>query len=136
MSAPEIRAFLSEGTRTGKVAVARTSGEPHVAPVWFVLDGDDIVFTTGVDTVKGKAIARDPRVAVCVDDEPYAFVMVEGTAELSADPDQMLVWATRIGARYMGAENAETFGRRNAVPDERLVRVTPQRVVSKADMAL
>jgi PPOX class probable F420-dependent enzyme len=138
MSAQEIRAFLTEGTRTGKVAVARASGAPHVAPVWFVLDGDDIVFTTGVDTVKRKAIARDPRVAVCVDDErpPFAFVMVEGTAELSADLDEMLVWATRIGARYMGAENAEAFGRRNAVPDERLVRVTPTRVVSKADMAL
>ena len=138
MSAQEIRAFLTEGTRTGKVAVARAGGAPHVAPVWFVLDGDDIVFTTGVDTVKGKAIARDPRVAVCVDDErpPYAFVMVEGTAELSADLDEVLVWATRIGARYMGAENAEAFGRRNAVPDERLVRVTPTRVVSKADMAL
>jgi PPOX class probable F420-dependent enzyme len=138
MSAQEIRAFLIEGTRTGKVAIARASGAPHVAPVWFVLDGDVIVFTTGVDTVKGKAIARDPRVAVCVDDErpPFAFVMVEGTAELSADLDEVLVWATRIGARYMGAENAEAFGRRNAVPDERLVRVTPTRVVSKADMAL
>ena len=138
MSADETRAFLTEGTRTGKLATSRGNGAPHIAPIWFVLDGDHIVFTTGAGTVKGKALARDPRVAICVDDErpPFAFVMVEGTATLSADLDEMLVWATRIGGRYMGPENADAFGRRNAAPEERLVRVTPTRIVSKADIAL
>src|SRR5439155_22907003 len=117
-----------------KLAVARANGAPHVAPIWYVRDVADLVFTTGAGTVKGKALARDPRVAICVDDEdpPFAFVIVEGVAELSADVDEMLVWATRIGGRYMGADVAEQFGRRNAVPTERLVRVRPTRMIAKA----
>jgi PPOX class probable F420-dependent enzyme len=136
MSSTEVHEFLDHGTRTGKLAVARANGAPHVVPIWFVRDGDDLIFTTGVDSVKGKAIARDPRVALCVDDEtpPYAFVMIEGNAELSTDVDEMRGWATRIGGRYMGADNAETFGRRNAVPDERLVRVHPTRVIGHANL--
>jgi PPOX class probable F420-dependent enzyme len=134
MSDEERRAFLSAGTRTAKLAVTRLSGAPHVAPIWFVLDGDDVVFTTGADTVKGKALLRDGRVALCVDDEqpPFSFVTIEGTARIGTDVDEMLPWATRLGARYMGAERAEQFGRRNAVPGELLVRVVPTRTVAKA----
>jgi PPOX class probable F420-dependent enzyme len=138
MSPTETRAFLSQGTRTAKLATARLDGAPHIAPIWFVLDGDDLIFTTGSGTLKGRALARDPRIAICVDDErpPFAFVVVEGTATLSTDLDEMLTWATRLGARYMGAENGEEFGRRNAVPGELLVRVTPTHIVAQADIAL
>jgi PPOX class probable F420-dependent enzyme len=134
MSDEERRVFLSAGTRTAKLAVTRLSGAPHVAPIWFVLDGDDVVFTTGTDTVKGKALLRDGRVALCVDDEqpPFSFVTIEGTTRIGTDVDEMLPWATRLGARYMGAERAEQFGRRNAVPGELLVRVVPTRIVAKA----
>jgi len=59
MSPDERHAFLDHGTRTGKLATARADGAPHVAPIWFVRDGDDLVFTTGGGTVKGKALARD-----------------------------------------------------------------------------
>jgi PPOX class probable F420-dependent enzyme len=112
----------------------RADGRPHVAPIWFVLDGDDVIFTTGAETVKGKALARDPRVAMTVDDQtpPFSFVIVEGTATLSADLAEMLHWATVIGARYMGEEQAEQFGRRNTVPEERLVRVMSTKIVAQA----
>ena len=46
MSDEERRAFLSAGTRTGILSTVRRDGRPHAAPIWFVLDGDDIVFTT------------------------------------------------------------------------------------------
>lgn len=132
MTKEEYTSFLAEGTRTAKLATAGADGRPHVAPVWFVLDGDTIVFNTGASTAKGKHIRRDPRVALCVDDErpPFAFVMIEGTAEISADLADMLVSATRIAARYMGADRAEAYGRRNAVEGELLVRVTPTKVVA------
>jgi PPOX class probable F420-dependent enzyme len=137
MTATEVSEFLLAGTRTAKLAVVRKDGSPHVAPVWFVLDGDDVVFTTGTRTVKGHALRRDPRVALCVDDEraPYAFVRVAGTVALSDDLDEVRRWATAIGARYMGADRAEEFGRRNAVPGELLVRVTPTRITSEDDVA-
>src|SRR4051794_30011477 len=121
---PRLRAFLTHGTRTGKLGFVAADGRPLVAPVWFVLDGDDVVFTTGARTAKDRAIARDPRLVVCVDLEtdPYAYVQVQGVAEVSEDLDDVVRWATAIGGRYMGAERAEEFGRRNGVPGELLVR--------------
>lgn len=137
MTDDERRAFLAEGTRTGKLATVRADGRPHVVPIWFVLDGDDVVFNTGADSLKGRSLRRDPRVTLCVDEEqpPYAFVMVEGTVTLSDDVEAMLPWSTQIGARYMGADRAEEFGRRNAVPGELLVRLTPTKIVAKADVS-
>jgi PPOX class probable F420-dependent enzyme len=130
--------FVAElPARTAKLAVTRADGSPHVAPVWVDLDGDEIVFMTSADTVKGKAILRDGRVCLCFDDErpPFSFVTVAGTATTSTDPDELLRWGTRIGGRYMGAERAQEYGRRNAVPPEMVVRVTPTRVTAKVDVA-
>ena len=75
--------------------------------------------------------------SLCVDDErpPFSFVVIEGTASLSDDVDEMLPFATALGGRYMGADQAEAFGRRNAVPGELLVRVRIDRVVAQADIA-
>jgi PPOX class probable F420-dependent enzyme len=137
MAPAEYRAFLMEGTRTGKLATTRADGRPHVVPIWFVLDGDTLVFTTGAATVKGRNMQRDPRVCITVDDEnpPYSFVMIEGSASLSSDMGEMLHWATQIGGRYMGADQAEAFGRRNAVEGELLVRVTPTNIIATKDIA-
>jgi PPOX class probable F420-dependent enzyme len=130
-------AFLSEGTRTAKLGYLASDGRPLVAPVWFVVDGGDLVFNTGRDTAKGRALARDPRVVICVDDErpPFSFVQVQGTAATSEDPDELIAVATRIGGRYMGADRAEEFGRRNGVPGELIVRVTPTKVVKAFNLA-
>lgn len=130
--------FVAElPARTAKLAVTRADGSPHVAPVWVDLDGDEIVFMTSADTVKGKAILRDGRVALCFDDErpPFSFVTIAGTATTSTDPDELLRWGTRIGGRYMGQDRADEYGRRNAVPPEMVVRVTPTRVTAKVDVA-
>jgi PPOX class probable F420-dependent enzyme len=136
LSDPQVRAFLTEGTRTGKLSYVSASGQPLVVPVWFVLDGDDLVFNTGKDTAKGRALARDPRTAICVDLEqpPYAFIQVQGVAELSEDPVELVRTATEIGARYMGPERAEEFGQRNAVPGELVVRIRPRKVLGTFNM--
>ncbi len=137
MTRQEIDDFLMQGTRTGKVATVREDGRPHVVPIWFVMDGDDILFTTWHTTVKLQNMRHDGRVALCVDDEtpPYAYAMVEGTVTLTDDPAELLHWATRIGGRYMGQERAEEFGRRNAVPGEWLVRLHIERAVGHSEMA-
>ena len=128
---------LASPARTAKLAVVRADGSAHVAPVWVDLDGDEVVFMTSADTIKGKAILRDRRVSLCWDDErpPFSFVTLAGTATLSTDSDAILAWATRIGARYMGSERADEYGRRNAVPPEMVVRVSSSKVVAKVDIA-
>ncbi|MFI1727885.1 PPOX class F420-dependent oxidoreductase [Streptomyces acidicola] len=137
MTDEQWRAFVSHGTRTGKLSTVRADGRPHVAPIWFLVDGDDVVFNTGQDTVKGRNLARDGRVALCVDDDrpPYGFVVLEGRAQLSEDLDEVRHWATRIGGRYMGEDRAEEFGARNGVPGELLVRVRIDKVLGYARVA-
>jgi PPOX class probable F420-dependent enzyme len=138
MSEDEWHRFLREPVRPATIATTRADGRPHVAPVWYDLDDDGtIVFTTGADTVKGRNVRRDGRVALCVQDDqpPFSFVVVEGAATVSSDPDELLAWATRLGGRYMGPERAEEYGARNGVPGEVLVRVTPGKVVSAVDLA-
>ena len=139
MSRTDVEKFLrADPPRTAKLATTRADGRPHVAPVWFDLDDNgSVVFTTGAESVKGRGLRRDPRVALAVDDErpPFSFVIVEGAVEISEDLDDLLVWATRIGGRYMGAEHADAFGRRNAVPGELLVRLRPAHVVAQAAIA-
>ncbi|MEU0753344.1 PPOX class F420-dependent oxidoreductase [Streptomyces albogriseolus] len=137
MTEEQWRAFVSHGTRTGKLATVRADGRPHLAPVWFVLDGDEVVFNTGAATVKGRNLARDGRIALCVDDDrpPFAYVILEGRARLSEDPGELRHWAARIGARYMGEDRAEEFGARNGVPGELLVRVRIDKVLAEKGVA-
>jgi PPOX class probable F420-dependent enzyme len=137
MTDEQWRAFVSHGTRTGKLSTVRADGGPHVTPIWFLLDGDDLLFNTSKESVKGRNLTRDGRVALCVDDDrpPFAFVVLEGRAELSEDLDELRHWAARIGARYMGEERATEFGERNGVPGELLVRVRITKILAYAAVA-
>lgn len=133
----EVFAFMAEGTRTGHLATVRVDGTPHVAPVWFVVDGDDLVFTTWHASVKARNLVANPRVALSVDDPqpPYSYAMVEGAAQVEeVDADGRAKWAGRMGARYMGAGRADEFARRNGVEGELVVRITVERAVGHAGM--
>jgi hypothetical protein len=91
MTDDQRRGFLSAGTRTAIVSTVRPDGRPHAAPVWFTLDGDDVLLQSGADTVTGGNLAHD-------------------------------AWAKQVG-------------RRNAVPGEYLVRVTPTHITALAGLA-
>ena len=137
MSDEERRAFLRSPVRAAVLATVRADGRPHAAPVWFDLDGDDIVFNTGADTVKGRNLARDPRLTLCVQDDqpPFSFVVLEGTAELIDDLDEVSHWAARLGGRYMGADRAVEYGERNGVAGELVVRMRVDRSIAAKDVS-
>jgi PPOX class probable F420-dependent enzyme len=133
---PEVSAFLREGTRTGKLSYTAADGRPLVAPVWFIVEDGCVVFNTGKQSAKGRALARDPRTALCTDlqEPPFGFVQVQGEAELSEDPADLLRTATAIAARYMGAERAAQFGQRNSGPGGLVVRLRPTKVLAGFNM--
>ena len=141
MTAAETWDFLRAGTRTAHLATVRADGRPHVKPVWFELSGEpgdfQLLFTTGADTVAGRNLRRDGRVMLSADEPipPFSFVLIEGTAGLSEDPAELLAVTTRLAARYMGADRADEYGARNAVPGELLARVTPARVLAQRAIA-
>ena len=138
MQHAEAMEFLAAGTRTGKLATASPSGAPHVAPIWFVVDGEDLVFTTNMETVKGRHLRANPRGALTVDrsEFPYDFVVVRGPIVVVEGAPDLLEWATRIAERYVPAGRAEDYGKRNAVPDELLCRLRVERIVGQRDVAL
>lgn len=134
----EVIEFLSAGARPAMLGYVAADGRPLVAPVWIIVDNGELVFNTARESAKGRALARDSRVVICVDDPhpPYSFVQVQGTASVEDGAHDLLDIATRIGRRYMGAHRAEEIGRRNAVPGELVVRVRPTKVVSAFNVAV
>ena len=136
LSRAEAYEFLQVGTRTGKLATVRPDGRPHVVPVWFVVDGDEVVFNTWHTSVKARNLAHDSRAAMVVDYEepPYGYVMVEGAVTISDDVAESRRVATLIGGRYMGADKAEEFGERNGVEGELVVRLSLDKVIARDDI--
>ncbi|WP_426503544.1 PPOX class F420-dependent oxidoreductase [Dactylosporangium sp. McL0621] len=130
MSTEEWHAFVTRSTATGRFATVAADGVPQISPVWYVFDGEDFLFTTGARAAKTRNLRRDPRASLCVADDapPFAYVEVRGDVTLSDDLDELYDVASRAGARYMGPDKAEDFGKRNAVPGEFVVRLHPTKV--------
>jgi len=139
MDDDKVRAFLTGlPARPAILATTRADGRPHVAPVWYaVADDGTILFNTGETTVKGRNLRRTGWAAMSVDDDaaPFSFVTLQGPVAISEDLDDVRHWAGVIGGRYMGADRADEYGRRNGVPGELLVRLTPEKIVSAFDVA-
>lgn len=137
MTDAERDAFLDSPVRPAVLATVRADGRPHAAPIWYVRDGDTLVFNTGSATVKGRNLARDPRCTLCVQDDqpPFSFVTLECEASLVDDLAEVGRWAAVIGGRYMGADQAAAYGERNGVPGELVVRARIVRSVSARDVA-
>jgi PPOX class probable F420-dependent enzyme len=126
MTEQEALAFLARGAPTGKLATAAADGSRvHVAPIWYLLEDGEIVFTTGEDTLKGRNLRANRNAALCVDDERPPFSYVEARGPVTVDPaaPDLVEWATRLSARYMGEQAGAAYGRRNGVPGELLVRL-------------
>ena len=126
LEAGELFSFLEAGSRTAKIACVKKDGSPVVSPVWFVLDNDELVFTTMDTSLKYRLIQRDSRVSLCVESDsyPYGFATIQGIATLhKLQKEDLLKWTTKIASRYVPRELIPQFGRRNAVDGEVLVRV-------------
>lgn len=144
----EVMNFLNLGTMTAKVSTATLDGIPHVAPVWFVVDDNPrssdnndftIFFTTFHNSVKARHLISNPKVSLCVDDQkpPYSFVIINGVAEIDQNPssDKLLRLTSHIAERYMGKENAEKYGKRNAVKGECIVKIKPTKIIAQKDVS-
>jgi PPOX class probable F420-dependent enzyme len=137
MTAAERRAFLQEGGKTGKLATVRPDGRPHVAPIWFVLDGDDIIFTTWHETVKAANLEHDPRVAFVVDDPSRRSPLCwwRGWRKLTKKAPDMLRWTTQLAARYMGDELAAGYGRATRSKGNGWCAIRPTHFVARKGIA-
>ena len=95
---PAMRAFLQE-PRFGVLATVGTTGAPRQTVIWFLLEGDEILFNTARGDRKPQHLARDPRVSLVVEDG-YRYVGVSGTVRLTLDPETTQRDIRRIAAHY------------------------------------
>ncbi|WP_026163617.1 PPOX class F420-dependent oxidoreductase [Kribbella catacumbae] len=136
MTTTEWRSFVTTGTKLAHIALTRADGRPHVTPVCFTLDGDELAFALSPGSVKGNSLARDQRIAVCVSDDqqPYGFVTIEGHARVSADPDQLKHVATAIADRYYPTHPAEAIAESFAQEGFTAVHITITNVIARSGL--
>lgn len=133
MTKSEYIAFLSDKARSAKIATVRDDGRPHVVPIWFMLDGEHLIFTAWHTSIKVKNILHDARVAICVDEDapPYHYVMIEGQATImDKSGEASHYWAKTIAERYMGAEKAEELAGRYGKEGEWVFRMIPEKIIA------
>lgn len=107
-----VKAFLQE-RHIARVTTIGPDGYPHTVPIWYILDGDDIVIATGPEVRKTKNARANPKGAVTVGGDPrddhasygpgYLF---QGDWSLEGEPG--FDWIRRIAMRYWNdAERVE-----------------------------
>ena len=110
--------FVLAEPRPAVCAIVLSDGRPHATPVWIDLDGDDVVFTTWHEGVKAHVLTREPRLSLCVQDDqpPFAFVSIQGVAEVIDDVEAVKVWAARIGGGSWAPTARRSTAARTASP--------------------
>jgi PPOX class probable F420-dependent enzyme len=136
MTDNEWRAFVTAEAKLAHIGVTRPDGRPHVTPVCFILDGDELAFALSPGSVKGKSMARDRRLAICVSDErrPYSFVAIEGHARISAEPDQIKHVAAGIAGRYYPSQPPQAFGESFVQEGFSAVRISITNVIARSGL--
>jgi nitroimidazol reductase NimA-like FMN-containing flavoprotein (pyridoxamine 5'-phosphate oxidase superfamily) len=121
-------AFLTEPGILMRIAVVRADGSPLVTPIWFIFEDDTIYFTPRARSNWFDCLRRDPRVALCIDEQPlpYRKVIVEGCAELVYDVGMDDDWRDlyrRIAERYVPPASAAAYIRDTLAEPRGLYRV-------------
>jgi PPOX class probable F420-dependent enzyme len=138
MSAEELSSFLGD-QRTCRFATTGPDG-PHVAPVWFVWDGQALWVYSLTRSQRWANVARDPRVAVVVDDGHHYHelrgVEIEGQATVvgpvprtggedpDPDPPELAEPERLLAAKYFGQSPMVHDGR------HAWLRISPLKLVS------
>ena len=132
----EQKQFLADN-RYCVIGYNRKSGPPAMSPVYYVMDGDDILISTTAGRVKSQVLARRPEVSVCVLSEaphpspPYITVYGRATIVSEGAADLMM----RVGAAMSGSpvpETARPAVEKRAAKEQRVVlRITPERIVGR-----
>lgn len=126
------RAFL-EAPRFGALATVDADGSPHLTVMWYLLEGDEILFNTARERRKPNNLERDPRVSLLVFDG-YRFVRVGGRARETATGEPALAEIHRLAVRYDGEASAAGAMERFRTQERVSYRFTIRNVYASADL--
>lgn len=120
-----VRKFL-QAPRIARLATLGRDGYPHIVPIFFVLDGDEIIFASDDDEQKVRNARRHRKGTVVIGGEPGtddAGYMIQGDLKIESHPDQKIM--RRLAARYHAEDEAQEWTNAKTV----LIRLTPRRVI-------
>ena len=135
MTTPEMHEFLDAG-RDLQVASINADGTPHLVTMWYLREGDDLLFWTYGKSQKVVNVRRDPRVTVLVATgdvyEELRGVSINGTATVVDDLDEVLEFGLNVYEKYWGTidddlvrEGVKVMGAKRVV-----IRVSPVKTTS------
>ena len=135
MTPDEMRTFLDEG-RDLQVASINADGTPHLVTMWYLRDGEDLLFWTYAKSQKVVNVRRDPRATVLVATgekyEELKGVSITGSVTVVDDLDAVLAFGEQVYEKYWGPidndlvrEGVRTMGAKRVV-----IRVTPVKTTS------
>jgi PPOX class probable F420-dependent enzyme len=112
-----------------RLAYVWTDGTPRVVPIWFHWNGQEFVLATPSKAPKLKALTKNPKVALTIDDNtfPHKVLLVRGTAKLR--PIRGVVPEYREAAeRYFGAQQGKAWVTQfsSMVQDMVRISITPE----------
>jgi general stress protein 26 len=110
--------------------------QPHVTPVWFEWDGECLYISAFISTRKCKEVSANPRISVLIDvDRPIRAVLLEGVAEVVAEPTKVMTCSESIYARYVGEKEVKGEPYQSWIhdPENRIIKLRPARAYAWKD---
>jgi Pyridoxamine 5'-phosphate oxidase len=116
---------LLESKIPARLAYVWTDGTPRVVPIWFHWNGSEIVMGTPPRAPKLKALAKNPKVALTIDDNvfPHKVLLIRGTARIET-VDGIVPEYTRAAERYFGLQAGQAWVAQLGTMLSTMVRVT------------
>jgi PPOX class probable F420-dependent enzyme len=123
MTQAEREAFLAE-VHVGVLAVDEPGRGPLNVPIWYLVDGEEIVIAISPGSVKERLLAAAGRATMTIQTEtpPYKYASIEGPVTIGPATHDPLVLATR----YLGTELGQWYAESRADPDSINVRLRPE----------
>ena len=123
---------LLQRMRNAVLVTVGSNGAPHVAPVWYLWDGEKIRISTPATTRKVADVRVDQRVAVCVDDQVSGeYLTVYGNAVV-VDGEAVTGLTQPLLLRYLPPDEAAArWTRINADKSRVVIMVTPSRTAGR-----
>ena len=110
MLKPEVRALL-EQPLIARLSVVDSHGYPHTVPLWYAVDGDDIVMISDRNTRKVEFLGANPKASMCIGGGEAAGGAIDAgylfKGQCTAEEDPGYQWLRRITLRYRSPEVAE-----------------------------
>ena len=129
MASARVRTASGSSENPRQLAYISTDGTPRVVPIWFHWDGQELVLGTPPKAPKLKALAKNPKVSLTIDDNqfPHKVLLVRGTARLQT-VDGIVPEYAAAAERYFGPEQGKAWVKqlRGMVSNMVRIAITPE----------